>query len=141
MRKVRRKITHEDGKITWEFYGGVGRVRDVDVLQIYGEHYKLFPLYACVVRKILGTNDASTSCARTFNYAGIVLNCRRTSLLTDMAGKLIVSACRYKNALRSEFKSPMLPKIGEIEIVATIAEETIEEFEAAEEFLADFFIE
>ena len=24
MRKVRRKITQDDGEITWEFYGGVG---------------------------------------------------------------------------------------------------------------------
>ena len=117
------------------------RVQDIDVLQFYAEHYESFPLFACVVRKILGTNAASTSCERTFNYAGIVLNCRRTSLLTDLADKLIVSACRHKNALRSELKSPMLPNIGEIEIDSTIAEETVEEAEAAEEFWDDFFSE
>jgi hypothetical protein len=144
MRKVRRKITHDDGEITWEFNGGVGRVQDIDVLQFYAEHYELFPLFACVVRKILGTNAASTLCERTFNYAGIVLNGRRTSLLTDMADKLIVSACRHKNVLRSELKSPMLPNIGEIEIVSTIAEETAEETaeesEAAEECWDDFLV-
>ena len=141
MRKVRRKITHDDGEITWEFYGGVGRVQDIDVLQFYAEHYESFPLFACIVRKILGTNAASTSCERTFNYAGIVLNCRRTSLLTNLADKFIVSACRHKNALRSELKSPMLPNIGEIEIDSTIAEATVEEAEAAEEFWDDFFSE
>jgi len=46
MQKVRRKITHDDGKITWEFSGRVGRVQEINVLQFYAEHYELFPLFA-----------------------------------------------------------------------------------------------
>ena len=106
MQIVRGEITGDDGEITREFYEGYARVQDINVLQFYAEHYELSPFFGCVVRKILGTNAASTSCERTFNYAGIVLNCRRTSLfLTDMADKLIVSACRHKNALRSNISS------------------------------------
>ena len=143
MRKVRRKIIGEDGTITWEFYGGVSRVQDIDVLQFYAEHYQLFPNFASVIRKILGTNAASTSCERTFNYAGIVLNCRRTSLSTDIADKLIVSACRHKNALRSsKLKVPKLPDIGVLETNVATAKEAEEEddnAEVMEEFWDDFF--
>ena len=77
-----------------------------------------------MIRKILGTNAASTLCERTFNYVGIVLKCRRTSLSTDIAEKLIVSACRHKNALRSsKLKVPKLPDIGVLETNVTTAEE------------------
>jgi len=139
MRKVRRKITDDHGNITWEFHGGVARVQDIDVLQFYREHYQLFLHFASVIRKILGTNAASTSCERIFNYAGIVLNCRRTSLLTDMADKLIVSACRHKNTMRSNnLKLPKLPDIGVFETDATNAEEAEEHAEAVEEFWDDF---
>jgi hypothetical protein len=116
MRKIRRKITDDDGNISWEFFGGVSRVQDIDVLQFYAEHYQLFPCFASVIQKILGTNAASTSCERTFNYAGIVLNCRRTALTSDIADKIIVSACRHKNTLRnSKLNSSKLPDIGVLE--------------------------
>ena len=96
-----------------------------------------------MVRKKFGTNAASTSCERTFNYAGIVLNCRRTSLSTDIADKLIVSACRHKNALRSsKLKVPKLPDIGVLETNVATAKEAEEEddnAEVMEEFWDDFF--
>ena len=31
MRKIKRKITGDDGNISWEFFGGVSRVQDIDV--------------------------------------------------------------------------------------------------------------
>ena len=99
MQIVRGEITGDDGEITREFYEGYARVQDINVLQFYAEHYELSPLFGCVVRKILGTNAASTSCEQTFNCVGIVLNMRRTLLLTDMVDKLIVDVCRHKNAL------------------------------------------
>jgi len=77
---------------------------------------------------------------RIFNYAGIVLNSQRTSLLTDIANKLIVGACRRKNTLRSELKSSMLPNIGELEIDLIIAKEAVEEYKAAKEFWDDIFL-
>ena len=125
MQIVRGEITGDDGEITREFYEGYARVQDINVLQFYAEHYELSPFFGCVVRKILGTNAASTSCERTFNYTGIVFNCKRTLQLTDMADKVIVSACRHKNTLQGELKSTMLPNIGELEIDLTIAEETV----------------
>ena len=50
-----------------------------------------------------------------------------------MADKMIVSdACRHKNALQSEIKSPMLSNICELEIDSTTAKEAaVEEAEAA----------
>jgi len=107
MQKVREKIIGEAGTVTWEFYGGVSTVQDIDDLQFYAGNYQLFPNFDSIIRKILGTNAASTSCEHvnallTFNYAGIVLNCRRgTSLSTDIADILIVNVLRHKNALRS----------------------------------------
>ena len=91
------------------------------------------------IRKILGTNAASTSCERTFNYGGIVLNCRRTSLLTDMADKLIVSACRHKNTLRAKLKLVKLPDIGVLDIDVTTVEEAAEHAEATEESWDELF--
>ena len=134
-----RKITSDDGTIIWELYGGDFRGQDIDVLQFYADHYTLFPHFASIIRKILGTNAASTSCERTFNYGGIVLNCRRTSLLTDMADKLIVSSCRHKNTLRAKLKLVKLPDISVHDIDVTTVEEAAEHAEATEESWSDFF--
>ena len=61
MRRMRKKNTGDDGTINQESYGGVANLKDIVVLQFYAEHYELLPLFGCVVRKILGTNAASTS--------------------------------------------------------------------------------
>ena len=76
--------------------------------------------------------------------AGIVLNCRRTALTSDIADKLIVSACacRNKNALRnSKLNSSKLPDIGVLETDLINVEEADEHAEALEEFWDDFFSE
>ena len=71
------------------------------------------------------------------------MNCRRTSLLTDIADSLIVSACRHKNALcSSKLKVPKLSEIGVLKTNVTTAEEAEEDDEHAEvveEFRDDFF--
>ena len=102
MQKVSRKIAGYDGTITWEIYWEVSRIQDIDVLQFYDDYYQLFPC-----RKVLGTNATSTSCERIFYYAGIILNCRRTPLTTDIAdNKIIASACKQRNNIRnSKFNS------------------------------------
>jgi len=79
IQRFRREIIGDDGTITWEFYSGVSRVQKMS--------YSL-TLVAFVIRKIIGTNASTTSCERTFNYVGIVLNSRRTSLATDTADKI-----------------------------------------------------
>ena len=56
-----------------------------------------------------------------------------------MADKLIVSACRHKNTMRSNnLKLPKLPDIGVFETDARNAEAAEEHAEAVEEFWDDF---
>jgi len=78
----------------------------------------------------------------TFNYAGIVLNCRRTSLSTDIGGKLTVGACRHKNPFAAVSSKYQNFRTCVLETNVTTAEEAEEDDEHAEvvkEFWDDFF--
>ena len=57
-----------------------------------------------------------------------------------MVNKLIVSACRHKNAFRNKLKSFNLPDKGMLDIDQTTTEEVDEHAEAVEEFLDVFFM-
>ena len=52
MTKIRTKL--RDGATPYEYWSGVSRELDIDILAFYQEHYMMMPVLSIAIRSVLG---------------------------------------------------------------------------------------
>ena len=133
MKKVKIKVTAQNGEEKYEYHGGVGRQQDIDIFRFYRGIKGTIPKLEAIIRKVLGNAATTATNDRSFNIAGNVLNMRRCRLDPLRAEKLILSAFRYKVKLAADRKSPILPSFCVIEEEHIYDDNEIEQIQRDEE--------
>jgi hypothetical protein len=107
--------TNDAGEL--DFFGGVARRQDIDVLAFYRFWKNRIPLMTNIILEILSIPIGQASSERIFSRGRYVLNDYRSSLLPARGERLILSGSRA--SFQKNYANRIIPRIVDIGVPFT----------------------